>query len=359
MMNNKQAQLTSKYDAIKLGIDWHARSYRVARLIDNGGPEPAQKFTPEAFLAWVKKQQGLAREVITCYEAGPGGYVLHRQLTALGVKNIVVTPRKLDPNCRRVVNDKTDAMELVQNLDRWHRGNKKALREVHVPSCEMEEARCVSRQRKALQKTRLRISSQGRTLLLAQGWIESNNWWKPRRWLELRPQLPEWIIGLLERLREVVLLLDVRMGELARQIAGAAPESLPKGMGSLTHEELVREVGDFGRFKNRKAPGSYAGLTGGVEASGESHRDLSITKAGSRRLRTILVETAWRFAAYQPQSRTMKKWAPILKSKNSRARKKAIVAAARTLFVDIWRWKTGRASVEELGWIMTATPEAN
>ena len=44
-----------KYDSIKLGIDWHVAQYRVVRLIDGAGPEPAQRFTPQAFLGWVEK----------------------------------------------------------------------------------------------------------------------------------------------------------------------------------------------------------------------------------------------------------------------------------------------------------------
>ena len=86
-----------KYQTIQLGIDWHAAQYRVVRLIDGAGPEPAQRFEPWAFLAWVKKQLTLAQKVVSCCEAGAGGFVLHRQLTELGVLNYVVAPRSLDP----------------------------------------------------------------------------------------------------------------------------------------------------------------------------------------------------------------------------------------------------------------------
>src|SRR5436309_4985639 len=75
------------YEAIKLGIDWHAREYRIVRIIDGSGPEPAQRFSPEKFLLWVSKQLKLASKVYSCYESGAGGFVLHRQLTELGVSN--------------------------------------------------------------------------------------------------------------------------------------------------------------------------------------------------------------------------------------------------------------------------------
>ena len=83
----------AKAKLIKLGIDVHADSYRVVRQIDNDTPQPAQKFTPTAFLVWVAKQLALAQEVHSCYEAGPFGYSLHRQLLQMGVGNVVVRPQ--------------------------------------------------------------------------------------------------------------------------------------------------------------------------------------------------------------------------------------------------------------------------
>ena len=101
--------------------------------------------------------------------------------------------------------------------------------------------------------------------------------------------------------------------------------------------------------------GSYAGLTGGISASGQSSADLSITKAGNRRLRTELVELAWRLLLYQPGYYLVQKWKHILLNPKAhvRARKRAIVAFSRQLLIDLWRWKTGRKSPEQMGWVMT------
>src|SRR6266567_4249776 len=77
---------------------------------------------------------GMAERVYSCYEAGPGGFVLHRQLTELGVTDYVVAPRSLDPDHKRVQNDSTDARQLALDLDRYVGGNLKALRIVYVPS---------------------------------------------------------------------------------------------------------------------------------------------------------------------------------------------------------------------------------
>lgn len=349
------AKVEPLYDCIKLGIDWHAEHYRVVRMIDNGAPEAARRFSPEAFLRWAREQLSQAKVVHSCYEAGAGGFVLHRQLVALGIQNLVVTPRKLDSDHRGVQNDKTDARDLANDLDRFIRGNNKALRVVYVLTPEQEQQRAQSRQRKQLQQKRLAFAAQGRSLLLAQGRRVSNQWWKAQSWLILKASLAPWMAQMLEITRNLILEVDKAVNQLRLAIEKAAPKVRPKGMGALTFEEIKREVGDFTRFKNRKKPGGFAGLSGGVSSTADSRRDLSITKAGNKRLRTILVEAAWRWVIYQPQSPLIESWREDLHSKAHRgARKRAIVAVARQLFVDLWRWQTGRRTPEQLGWVMTA-----
>jgi transposase len=100
--------------------------------------------------------------------------------------------------------------------------------------------------------------------------------------------------------------------------------------------------------------GSYSGLTGGVSGSGEQSADLSITKAGNRRLSVALIECAWRLVLSQPDYWLVQKWKPVLlnaKVAKSR-RKRAIVAFARQLLVDLWQWKTGQVTPQRLGWAM-------
>ena len=65
---------------IKLGVDVHWREQMVVRQIDGTAPQPAQRFAPEAFVAWVAKQAAQADVVHCCYEAGAFGFVLHRRL---------------------------------------------------------------------------------------------------------------------------------------------------------------------------------------------------------------------------------------------------------------------------------------
>ena len=145
---------SAKAKRIKLGVDVHADTYRVVRQIDEATPQPAQKFSPSQFLIWVAKQCPLAEEVHSCYEAGPFGYGLHRQLMKLGVHNVVVRPQNWDELGRRVKTDRTDALALVQRLDRYIQGNGRALALIRVPPVEQERDRAWSRHREQLQKDR-------------------------------------------------------------------------------------------------------------------------------------------------------------------------------------------------------------
>jgi len=112
---------------IKLAMDVHAASIVVVRMLDGAKPQPPQTFKPADFLAWAKKPVALAQEAISCYEAGPTGFWLHRKLTALGVRNYVVCPTRLDERHQGVANDRTDALELATRLDRYVAGNDRAL----------------------------------------------------------------------------------------------------------------------------------------------------------------------------------------------------------------------------------------
>ena len=347
---------SKKHPQIKLGLDVHAESIVVVRQLDHSAPQPAQKFTPARFMVWVKTQVALAGTVHSCYEAGAFGFGLHRQLLALGVQNVVAQPVSLDEQHKKVNHDGSDALALVLRLDRYVAGNPKALATVRVPSEAEEQKRIESRQREQLKREVQRVAAQGRSLLLSQGHREKNRWWQEARWEDLHVRLPAWLVVRLETFRRVLSTLSVELAAATQALSTAAPAVRPKGLGGLTYETLEREVGDWARFDNRRQVGSYTGLCGGVSASGNSRHQLCITKHGNARLRTALVEMAWRLVMWQPECKLVKKWAPVLRSGRATkaARKKAIIAVARQMAVDLWRWRTGRVEPEQLGWTMLA-----
>jgi len=290
--NNSKARVeqaaSTKPQTIKLGLDVHADSIVVVRIVDHSAPQPAQKFTPAKFREWVKGQRPLADQVHSCYEAGPFGYGLHRYLAELGVHNLVVQPVCLDERHKGVNHDKSDAKELALRLDRQVAGNTHALATVRVPTPAEEQKRIASRQREQLKREVMRLAAQGRSLLMTQGYRAKRGWWGVNRWAELEVKLPVWLAQRLEVFRRLLATLTVELDAATAALEAAAPAVRPKGLGGLTYEVIEREVGDWGRFANRRQVASYTGLCGGVSASGQSHHLLPITKHGNVRLRTAL-----------------------------------------------------------------------
>ena len=120
----------------------------------------------------------------------------------------------------------------------------------------------------------------------------------------------------------------------------------------MTSVVIDREIGDWRRFNNRRQIASYTGLCPGEYSSGNTRLQSCVTKHGNPRLRAALVELAWRLVRFQPNYKPVVKWRQILAKgalATGAARKKAIVAVARQLAVDLWRIRTGRLTAEELG----------
>ena len=113
-----------------------------------------------------------------------------------------------------------------------------------------------------------------------------------------------------------------------------------RGVGVQSATVLVREA--FVReFPNGKALGSYAGLTATPYSSGGAEREQGISKAGNRRLRTVMVELAWLWHRYQPGSVQVSWFRERANAAGRRARKVMIVALARKLLIALWRLRKG------------------
>jgi transposase len=359
--NNSQGRgeqvSTKKSTRILLGLDVHAAHYTVVRKVDGQLPQPPQKFSPAAFLEWVGRQQDQAQEVIACYEAGPLGFGLYRRLSSRGVVCYVIAPQDLDERGQGVKTDGRDARALVGRLDRFVHGNREALAVVRVPSPREEQQRSQARLRQGLQRTRQRLEAQGRGYLLYYGLRVRGRWWRVRSWNRYSPSWPTHLAELLAPLRAVVLSVDQQLRLCSQAVAASAPPLLPLGVGALTTALLEREVCDWKRFKNRRQVGSYCGLCPREASSGARRRQGSITKHGNRQLRALLVELAWRVVRYQPRYRAVRKWAAVLLPGRASPmrRKKAIVAVARELAVDLWRLAEGRATAAQLGLVLKPT----
>lgn len=351
-----EAEVLAPTQTIKLGVDVHLDRYVVVRQIDGQAPQPPQSFTPRKFLEWVPKQITLAKQVFCCYEAGPFGYSLHRQLTALGVINYVVRPRDWDEYGQKVKTDKRDAKALVLALDRYVAGNTAALCVVRVPTEIQEQARSRSRQRESWQKEKQRLAAQGRSHALYYGAHLEGEWWRPALWQEL--VLPAIVLELLEPLRRLIQALEQEIKAQTQAITAAAPQALPLGLGQLTYEVLEREIGDWSRFQNRRQVASYTGMCPKEDSSDQRRFQGSINKHGNPRVRHALVEVAWRLVQFQPTYQPIAKWRPVLLNpKTTRAKRKQIVVAiGRQFSVDWWRVRTQRCQAQDLGLESKPTP---
>jgi transposase len=100
----------------------------------------------------------------------------------------------------------------------------------------------------------------------------------------------------------------------------------------------VNEFFGWRRFRNRKEVGAAAGLTPTPYQSGDGRREQGISKAGSRHIRVIAIETAWGWLRYQPRSRLSRWYQARFGRGGTRARKVGIVALARKLLIELWRF---------------------
>src|SRR2546422_6569409 len=149
-----------------------------------------------------------------------------------------------------------------------------------------------------------------------------------------------------------MVALQEKIRALTQQVQAVAGPKQPRGLGAMTSVVIDREIGNWNRFNNRRQVGSYTGLCPGEYSSGNTRLQSCVTKHGNPRLRAALVETAWRLVRFQPN------YKPVLKCRETlckgalatkASRKKAIVAVARHLAVDLWRIRTGRVTAEQMG----------
>ena len=344
-------QTKAKAEVIKLGIDIHQRQYVVVQQVEGEAPKAPQKFTPEAFLRQAAKLKQRANRVVSCYEAGCFGYVLHRQLESMGIENHVVRPRNWDEYGSKVKTDGRDARELCSCLDRWLAGNEHALSIVRVPSEKQERSRSLSRQRDILLKEQKRLQNVGVSSGRYYGYDLPANWWKPCPFRRLEEQLPEWFLDLLKPFRDILLVIGSQLKVATAREECKANRKLPVGLGALTASVLDEEFRDYKRFNNRREVASFTGLCPSEQSSGGTRRQGSINKHGNPRIRSKLVEFGWRLLQFQKDYKPVKKWQQKLaeKPKGKASKKKMIVAIAREFAVDWWRINTGQIQPEDVG----------
>ena len=333
---------------LKLGLDVHLQFIMAVAQKDHAHPHAPRKFTREQLVAQVKKWAAEGFQIFCVQESCGFGFVLHRELVAAGAQSFLITPIAL--NGRRKT-DKLDARALCLRLSRWLDGNRDELAPIRIPSEAEQRQREGTRRRKFLAGAIRSLANRGHSQVSEYCHAQlPHRWWGPRNWRKLA-LLDPWVLGVLARLRDLIVEIEAQLAQLeAELLARVQDQVTPKGLGDMTLVTLDGEVCDWRRFSNRKQVGSYTGCCPGEHSSGNKRRVGGIDRMGNGRVRALLVEAVWRFLQWQPH------WKAAVKLKTklgagTAMKKKTVIALARQLAIDLWRWRTGRCTLEELGWI--------
>jgi transposase len=350
ILNQNRTKLNQQAAVLKVGLDVHLEWIVAVIQEGNQTPKSPQKFKRAELVSQIRKWKEAGYEIWCVQECCGFGFVLHREMEAAGAKSFVITPMVLNEHGQRRKNDKADARYLCLRLSRYVDGNLKELSPIRIPSEAEQRRRELSRRREFLQREMRRLDNRGRALLLEHCHETlPSGWWGPRKWKWHCEALDPYLKSILESLREVLLKLREQhrllTTELEKKVEG---QLIPKALGALTISVLDNEICDWHRFKNRKQIGSYTGCCPSEYSSGGKQVFGSIDRYGNKRVRKQLVEAVWRLLRYQSNWHAIKKHIKRLGDSVAQ-RKKVVVALARQLAIDLWRWRTGRCTLEDLG----------
>jgi transposase len=294
--------------------------------------------------------------VVSCYEAGRDGFWLHRALVAMGVENVVVDSASIevDRRKRRAKTDRIDAGKLVILLLRYSYGEKKALKVVRVPTQEEEDRRHLHRELKTAREDRTSLTNRIKGFLANHGLSLQDIRELPQRLGTLRqwngeplpPRLMERIRRewkKVEEINEQIREIEAERRKLLRSAEDAATACTRKlldlrAIGENAAWLFSLEFFSWRDFQNVRQIGSLAGLSPSPYQSGDERRELGISKAGNRWIRGLAIEIAWGWLRYQPQSELSRWYHRRFGGGSSRVRRIGIVALARKLLVEIWKY---------------------
>jgi transposase len=304
-----------------------------------------------------KKRFGLSPDapVVSCHEAGRDGFSVHRFLVGKGTDSIVVDPASIAVSRRRKrkKTDRLDALKLLACLVRHHRGDDDVWRVVRIPTVGQEDEREPQREREELCEERTRHRNRIKSYLARLGIRVRTLRGLPEVVGDLRtlwggPVPSEMALAIcrecerLELVEQHLSLIDAeereRLAEPRTEMDAMASTLVElKGVGVVGAMVVVKELLGWRDFKNRREVGGASGLTGTPYDTGESSREQGISKAGNRRIRRIMIELAWSWLRYQPDSPLTHWFLEKFTTGGKRSKRKGIVALARRLLIELWK----------------------
>ena len=238
-----------------------------------------------------------------CYEAGVCGFTLKRRIEALSCKCAVIAPSltPIKPG-DHIKTDRRDALKLLMMFKAG------LLTEVHAPNAQQEAARELTRCRQTAQENLKRIRHQLLKFLTRHGYVYTNgNHWTGKHitWLRNLEFDQLLLADIFDNYFTQMNHCLQRLDSLDKQVKNLAESNCYKeivgflkcfhGIDTLTAITIITEIFDFGRFSSPGQLMSYLGLTCSEDSSGQKQRKGSITKAGNKRVRRLLVETSWHY----------------------------------------------------------------
>lgn len=295
--------------------------------------------------------------VRSCYEAGREGFWLHRALEQRGIESIVVDAASIEVNRRqrRAKTDRMDVERLVRQLVRYWRGEHDVWKLLRVPSVEAEDSRQLHRDLEVLKEERKQHRVRIQSLLFTQG-IDVKVGPKFSERLEQlrcwnREPVPE---GMKKRIEEEYRRLQLVEAQVRAAKSKQAEECKAKkkdavmqkvqllqqlvSIGTNSSWVFVMELFGWRQFGNRREVAGAVGLTPTPYNSGDSAREQGISRAGNWRVRKLLIEIAWAWLRLQPGSKLSQWYKHRFAGGGARMRRIGIVAMARRLVIDLWRY---------------------
>ena len=349
---------------VYVGFELSQKEWKLA-LTSGFQAKPWVRTVPAGDLGAVERVVRMARQrfglpptacVVSCYEAGRDGFWIHRALQGLGIANRVVDSASIEVNrrARRTKTDRIDALKLVMMLVRVCGGEQRVWAEVRVPSASAEAARHRSRERTALVQEQTRLRNQIGSWLATCGCRatmrtrQQATWWSGvRDWADT--PLPAPVQVRIERAEARLAIVAEQIATIDGQQAATVQQATPgsplarlvqlKGIATTSASVLVEEGVVWRAFQNRRQIGGLLGFAPAKYDSGASSRDQGITRAGNKRLQSVMVQLAWSWVHWQRQS-ALTRWYQERFGRGKRARRVGIVALARKLLIALWRYAT-------------------
>jgi transposase len=295
--------------------------------------------------------------VRSCYEAGREGFWVHRALTGMGIENIVVDAASIEVNRRqrRTKTDRMDLEKLVRQLIRYWRGEQEVWQVVRVPSLEAEDRRQLHRGQEVLKEERKRHRVRMQALLFTHGiqakvgshFLKKLDQFRCWNGEAIPSEMKRRIEAEYHRLQLVEVQIREEKRRQSQQIqAGTEHAVLERvrklkqliGLGLGSSWIFVMELFGWRTFRNRREVAAAVGLTPTPYNSGDSVREQGISRAGNRRVRKLSIEIAWCWLRLQPDSHLSQWYKQRFGSGGARMRRIGIVAMARRLVIDLWRY---------------------